>query len=165
VWITPLDFLIRVYYTLYMKVINKTGYETKQLRTLFARCLGEVRKREGAREEIKKQEVVIENHIMKRRRWSSSEPKGWVGGYTYDRYRNSLWIKLPKIKRIESDYWTHATHKSELDFSQSIADTYFHEIGHNFGMGHNEKRTMEHLYIDWVKENISNEKFPINYKN
>ena len=159
-WITPLDFLIRVYYTLYMKVINNTGYDTKQLRTLFARCLGEVRKREGARWQIQKQAV---NVIYQRK--SLGKSAEWIGGEAFLR-SNYLTMKLPHEKFEK----TIVQDKANLDFTQCIADTYIHEIGHCFGQkhirveGYPARSTMEHLYREWILENISEEKYPITKK-
>ena len=52
----------------------------------------------------------------------------------------------------------------EYDFSQLVAHTYLHELGHNLGIrGHTRGRTMEGIYEDWIIQEFSNAKYPVEF--
>ena len=132
-----------------MKIINQTNWDTKQLRKLFAKCRGEINSREGDRWQLKGQVISVVTHYS----------RGWIGGHAPVN-GSRLTIKIP-VEKFEPA--TH--HIGILDFSQHLAETYIHEVGHNLGMSkHVKGKTMEHLYSDWIIGNISNEKFPVDKK-
>ena len=101
--------------------------------------------------ELKNQQIVI-----KTQRVHSYRTRHFIGGYAWY-HSNQLCIKVPK----ESFEKTTVSDKSELDFSQCIADTYIHEVGHNLGAKHSHRNTCENYYREWILANISNEKFPV----
>jgi len=137
-----------------MRITNSTSWDSNSLKKLFSKCRQEIVRREGKRGELSKPKVSI---IYQR----GARRQDWIGGYAYYN-SNVLTMKMPHEK-FET---THITDKKVLDFSQCVADTYIHEVGHNLGVHHTSaagfnNRTIEHMYRQWVLDNISNEKFPL----
>lgn len=125
-----------------MRIVNKTKWNTKQLRTIFTKCLQEIRKTEDIKWWRK-----LTVHVVWHRSW-------WVGGYAY--YNSTLLImKMPRKSFTEPV-------RDGLDFTQAVADTFIHEFGHCFGIKHGPSRkTIEHVYRDWIKATFSNETYPL----
>jgi hypothetical protein len=121
-----------------MKIINRTKYDTNDLRKISNLCMSKFRADEKGNSLLKSNyKVVFETH---------KASGGWVGGCAY---YNSSWftIKLPlEYKR------THLT------FEQSIADVWFHEIGHCLGVRHNKRHSsIEEPYQEWIKKTITSD--------
>jgi hypothetical protein len=133
-----------------MKVENTTKYETKNLRKIFALCAARVRRDEGKRWEIGRGVNVKVRY--NRGGW-------WIGGYAY--YHSTfVAMKLPRVIEKERKYGKHS-----LEFSQSVAETFIHELGHCLGVRHKKSGdTIEEWYIDWIKAAISDERYPIGEK-
>lgn len=134
-----------------MKIINKTSWDSKKIKNLFAVCLKEVKRREGNERHLKNQTVYLKSHN-----------RNHVYGRAYVN-SSTLILKLPYPHSKDLDLKKFTWWKVDYDFAQKLADTYIHEVGHNLGIKKHSKGgdTMEHLYQDWIFENISNEKFPI----
>ena len=133
-----------------MKIINETDWDTKNLKKIFLLCLNKVRKVEGRyKTAFDCPKVYIRYN---RRHW-------WIGGYAYY-HSNVMTIKLPR----DANYWDMGNlyGDKKTDFSQTIAATYIHELGHNLGEKHHGGiNTIEHCFMDWIKQNIGSEKYPI----
>jgi len=113
-----------------MKIVNETAWETKALRKLFAACLAEVRKTE---------KHPCTGNLKVKVVWHKSD---WVGGRAGI---NSTWMTM-KIPRLVTS----------RTFPQDVARIFIHELGHCLGINrHRNYHTIEHLYSDWIKENIS----------
>jgi hypothetical protein len=125
-----------------MKLVNKTDWDSKQLKTIFIKCLQEIRKTEDLKRWRK---LVV--YIVWHKSW-------WVGGCAYY-HSTSLTMKLPR-KPIDGTY------RDGMDFVQNIVDIFIHEFGHCLGIKHGpQHKKLEHMYRDWIKETFSNEKYPL----
>jgi hypothetical protein len=124
-----------------MKIVNKTKFNTSDLRKIVQLSLTKFRSGEKGNPLVRKSyNVTFETH----------KGQGWTGGCAY--YNSGhLTIKLP-LK--------YAGHK--LTFAQSIADVFFHEVGHCIGVKHNSGNdTIERYYRDWILKTITSD-FKVN---
>jgi len=126
-----------------MRVDNHTDWDTKQLRKLFAACLAEVRKTE-THWSLARMSIRVKTHRSP-----------YVGGYAWHD-SNGIVMKLPKEIPAEIP--------QGFDFTQKIADTFIHEIGHCI-LGRKRKHRkgdiIEPVYRTWILETISMGKFPL----
>ena len=131
-----------------MRVLNKTNWDTRQMKRIFSKCLQEVRKTEN-HPQLKRLVVTVVWH----RSW-------WIGGSaTY----NSCYLKIKMPRKAWEDKFHYG--KFEFDLSQQLAGTFMHEVGHCIGIHHTRGRnTIENLYADWIRNTFSNESFPLSMK-
>lgn len=121
-----------------MKIINKTNYDTRYLRSLFIKC----EKHEGTNYKYREVEV----------RYSHS----WrVGGYAYYNSRYIV-MKLPKRHTIKiSEYYTGKKREEEQGaWSQRVAQTYIHEVGHNLGLHHKDMPNSSMIDVSWLSDEL-----------
>lgn len=127
-----------------MKIINNTNWDTVQLKKIFTRCMHEIWKTD------KKilHTVYVDNH----------RGAMWIGGNA-PYYGSHLTMKLPTI---ETGF--RLRHEFKF-FSQGIADTFIHEVGHTLGIKHNKNNdTFERHYQEWIVKTFNDETYPVSIK-
>jgi len=118
-----------------MKVINKTDYDTRYLRSLFIKC----EKHEGTNHKYRNVKVIYAHTY-------------WVGGYAWYNSR-SVVMKLPKRRTIKMTNYHPGDKKIEVGVSnQRIAQTYIHEVGHNLGLHHKDMPRSSTIDVSWLPD-------------
>ena len=119
-----------------MKVINKTNYDTRYLRSLFIKC----EKHEGTNHKYRNVKVIY-GHTY------------WVGGYAWYN-SHSVVLKLPKRQTIKMTvYHTGEKKISEQGASShQVARTYIHEVGHNLGLHHKDMPSSGSIDVSWLPD-------------
>lgn len=116
-------------------IVNKTRWNTQELRKIFALCAAEVRRTDGHRWMTKSLHITV------------STQRGRACGYAWYN-SNRILLKMPKIEKLDQNVR-----------SAYIAEVVIHEIGHCLGLKHNRVTggsnlgglcTFEHLYKDWI---------------
>ena len=138
-----------------LRVENDTCWSTRDLRKIFNKCLREVKKTEK-HHSLNRLVVRVINHKA-----------DWVGGRAWFD-SGAMVIKIPHPRKGVQDkekIWQ----SSGLDFAQSIAYVFIHELGHCIGIRpggkvHRKYMTIEGPYMDWIRETFSNEKTPVKFK-
>jgi predicted Zn-dependent protease len=89
-----------------------------------------------------------------RRNWPN-----WIGGHA-SYHSNYLTMILPKPEN-----GLHLKNGYQF-FSEGIADTFIHEVGHTMGVKHNKKHdTIEQSYQDWIVKTFNDVDYPVLQKN
>ena len=104
-----------------MKVINKTNYDTRYLRSLFIKC----EKHEGTNHKYREVEVL-------NKKGGGVSGKAWLSS----RYVN---MYLPSHNRGMGNANTH-----------SVAQVYIHEVGHNLGLRHKDMASVSSIDVSWL---------------
>ena len=120
-----------------MKVINKTNWDTKYLRSLFLECEKHIFQTYLVHGERKDRHIIIKYKKGK-----------YVAGYAWF-HSNSIVMKLPRL--ISTRYGCKITNTIN---ARSIARVYLHEVGHNIGLAHKQMGNIKNIDVSWCSDEI-----------